>query len=226
MIAYEISDKVREINEIGKQAKEELRRLGISICAHICSIGTVTDERFLSANVIKSVFEKIASHAIPVIDKTAEETMLALICSARRYGKSYGGLIECAAVGVDAGIGRRDRTLESAISEAVFAHPSVRGIEFGAGFATSAMTDGDYSERLTTDGISVMRRSNNRGGITDGVSNGMPIVFRAAVCPDSSLPMHEKTTRKESFPPLSVLPFIEAAAAYALLDAIKSTGNK
>ena len=226
MIAYEKADAILEITEKGRHAESELSRLGISICAHICSIGTVTDERFLSANVSKAVFDKIASHALPVIDKAAEKTMLALICSARRFGKSYGGLIECAAIGVDAGFGRRDRTLESAISEAVFAHPSVRGIEFGAGFATSAMTDGDYSERLSTDGISVMRRSNNRGGITDGVSNGMPIVFRAAVCPDSSLPTHEKATREESFPPLRVLPFIEAAAAYAILEAIKSTGNK
>ena len=114
--------------------------------------------------------------------------MHAAIDSAREAGDSVGGVIECVAEGVPAGIGEpMFDGLENRIARTVFGIPAVKGIEFGAGFAAADMRGSENNDEFYFEGEKVKTYTNNCGGILGGISNGMPIVFRAAVKPTPSI---------------------------------------
>lgn len=101
-------------------------------------------------------------------------------------GDSTGGIIECTCTGVPAGLGEPFfNSLESEIAHLAFSIPGVRGIEFGDGFAASAMKGSEHNDCFTD--IDGHTATNGAGGINGGISNGNPIVFRIAVKPTSSI---------------------------------------
>jgi chorismate synthase len=101
-------------------------------------------------------------------------------------GDSLGGLLECRSENVPVGLGEPFfDSLESLISHIVFAIPGIKGIEFGAGFAAARMRGSEFNDRLVApDGRT---STNNSGGISGGLANGNPLVFRVAVRPPSSI---------------------------------------
>lgn len=156
----------------------------------------------------------------------------ALLTLLRNKGDSTGGVIECTIDGVPSGIGEpMFDGLENKISQAVFAVPGIKGIEFGAGFSCASMFGSECNDPFTLqkDGT-LTTEKNDHGGILGGISSGMPIVFRAAVKPVSSIAMAQHTDSLDGNPILAVggrhdvcivpraLPCIEAAAALALAD--------
>ena len=118
---------------------------------------------------------------------------------------SVGGIVECAITGLPVGLGEPFfDSIESLISHAVFAIPAIRGIEFGTGFAASKMFGSQHNDAIiNADGITA---TNHAGGIVGGISNGNPIVFRAAVKPTSSTPQTQQTlnTQTGNVEPLAV----------------------
>ena len=158
------------------------------------------------------------------------------IAAAKREGDSLGGLIECAALGLEAGIGEPGAdSLESLISRACFAVPGVKGIEFGAGFAFAEMRGSAANDPMEMAVGRVSMRTNNNGGVSGGISTGAPLLFRAALRPTSSIAreqdtvdMEERVNAKLIVPgrhdPCIVhraVPVIEAAAALSLLEAVQ-----
>lgn len=107
-----------------------------------------------------------------------------LIAKAAAEGDSLGGVVECRISRVPAGVGEPFfDSIESVISHLVFSIPGVRGIEFGDGFAASAMRGSVHNDPLGPNGP----LKNGSGGINGGLSNGAPIVFRVAFKPTSSI---------------------------------------
>lgn len=225
---------------LGGILKDELERRGIFVGAHICSIGTVSDGRFDPVGVSSSDFRAVLSHSLPVLDESAAEKMRELILKTKEAGDSVGGMIECAVTGLSAGVGEHFFCgMESRISSIVFSVPAVKGIEFGAGFASAAMTGSDYNDQYETDGINIVTKTNNCGGILGGMTDGMPIIFRCAVKPTPSIAVKQSsvdlTTRenvsleiKGRHDPCVVVravPVIEAAAAIAVFDALLDHGD-
>lgn len=105
-------------------------------------------------------------------------------------GDSLGGLVECVA-DFPAGYGNPFWDgVESLISHAVFAIPGVRGIEFGDGFAASAMKGSEHNDPFGPDGKPL---KNGSGGLNGGITNGAPIVFRVAFKPTSSIAKVQET---------------------------------
>lgn len=110
--------------------------------------------------------------------------------SAETEGDSLGGVVECTVSNVPIGLGEPFwDSVESLVSHAVFSIPGVRGIEFGDGFAASAMKGSAHNDPFGADGPV----KNGSGGVNGGISNGAPIVFRVAFKPTSSIAKAQKT---------------------------------
>lgn len=105
--------------------------------------------------------------------------------NASKEGDSLGAVVECVVPDIDLGYGEPFwDSVESLISHAVFSIPGVRGIEFGDGFAASAMKGSQHNDPIGPEGIPL---KNGAGGVNGGMTNGAPIVFRAAFKPTSSI---------------------------------------
>lgn len=148
-----------------------------------------------------------------------------------KEGDSIGGVIECSIDGIPAGLGEPFfNSLESVISHIVFSIPSVKGIEFGKGFASAGMKGSEYNDRIVdTSGVT---ETNSCGGITGGISNGNRVFFRTAMRPPSSISKPQKALNLETgkpeileiqgrhdlCPALRSSVIVEAAAATAICD--------
>ena len=124
----------------------------------------------------------------PVWNDGTAAKMQSAIQAAREAGDSVGGVIECAAVGLPAGLGEpMFDGMEKRIARIVFAIPAVKGLEFGAGFGAEAMRGSENNDAYYMDGDCVRTRTNHAGGILGGITSGMPLIFRAAVKPTPSI---------------------------------------
>ena len=179
----------------GSVCRQILERRGIKIASHIQSVGNVYDNKFDSLKVDDNLIEHLNRLSFPVINADIEEKMREYINTARMNRDSSGGIIECVATGVPAGIGSpMFGGVENLISSIVFGVPAVKGIEFGAGFGITQMTGSEANDQYTyDDNGNVITLSNNNGGITGGITNGMPILFRVAIKPTPSISKPQKT---------------------------------
>lgn len=167
-----------------------LNKKGIYIGTHIKNIAGVSDSDFVSDNDVKSISKK----DFPVIDGIAAQEMKSKIMSAKKDGDSVGGVLETAVIGVPAGVGEPwFDTAEGMISHAIFSVPAVKGIEFGLGFGFADKLGSEANDQMYTDGESVKCYTNNNGGITGGITNGMPIIFRCVVKPTPTISKEQKT---------------------------------
>ena len=114
--------------------------------------------------------------------------------AARMNQDSVGGVVECAATGVRAGIGSPYfGSVESVTSQLLFSVPAVKAIEFGDGFAFPGMTGSQANDPMTYEDGRVVALTNHNGGITGGITNGMPILLRAAIKPTPSIARAQHT---------------------------------
>ena len=173
------------------------------------------------------------SNVAGIPDPTPEE-MEGAILAAKADGDSVGGRIACAVTGLPAGLGDPDFgcNVEGIFAQYLFAVPAVKGVAFGAGFGFSCMRGSEANDPFYMDGDAVRTRSNCAGGINGGITNGMPIVFEAAIRPTPSIAREQDTVdlsaRKDAkltvegrHDPCIVqraLPVIEAAAALAVCE--------
>jgi len=173
-----------------------LETLGIRIGAHIYSIGEVKDTPFDPVSPDPELFRVIAEKEFPAIDGEAELKMRARIEEARLDADSVGGVVECAAVGVPVGLGEHMFDgMEGRISAMVFSIPAVKGIEFGLGFGSALLLGSENNDSFVTDGKTVRTATNNCGGILGGMTDGMPLVFRAAMKPTPSIGKEQDSVR-------------------------------
>ena len=176
-----------------------------------------------------------AEKAFPAVDEAAGEAMQAAIARARAQGDSLGGVIECAVLGLPVGLGDpMFGGMENRIAGIVFGIPAVKGLEFGAGFAAAKLRGSQNNDSYTVKDGRIETRSNHCGGILGGITNGMPLVFRAAIKPTPSIAMEQDSVNLETLTeeklrvggrhdPCIVpraVPVIEAAAAIAVYDAL------
>jgi len=219
----------------GGICKQILARRGVTIGAHILRIQNEADLPFDPVNLTQEDLLAPGGKEFPVIDDGAGMRMQAAVRSAREACDSVGGVIECAATGMPAGVGDpMFDGMENRIARIVFAIPAVKGIEFGSGFDVARMTGSQNNDSYFMDGESVRTRTNNAGGILGGITSGMPVIFRAAVKPTPSIAREQDSislSRKENailavrgrHDPCIVpraVPVMEAAMAIAILDAL------
>jgi len=216
----------------GGIAKQILARRGIYVGAHLASIGSVADERF-PLQPTRELFDAVAAKQMPVIDDAAGERMSEVISAAAAENDSVGGTIECAVIGLPAGIGSpMFDGVENRLAQAIFGIPAVKGLEFGAGFAAAEMRGSVNNDPFVIDSGEVRTATNNSGGILGGITNGMPVVLRAAFKPTPSISAEQCTVnltemaettisikgRHDPCVAIRAVPVLEAVTAIVILD--------
>ncbi len=178
----------------GAVCRQLLERRGIKIAAHIEGIGSVRDSRFDPVEIGSELIERLNRSSFALIDKGVEQAMRDEVEAARLDRDSVGGTIECAVTGLPAGIGEPVFDgVEGAIAKAVFGVPAVKGIEFGAGFALAQMRGSQSNDPFRYSDGKVITETNSCGGILSGITDGMPVIFRAAIKPTPSISKPQKT---------------------------------
>lgn len=178
----------------GAVCRQILEQKGIKIAAHISSIGKVSDKSFDPVNIENELIDRLNLSSFALIDQSAEVKMREVVESARMSLDSVGGTIECAVTGIDAGFGDpMFDGVEGVIAKAVFGVPAIKGIEFGKGFELSQMRGSESNDPFEYKEGKVVTSTNNCGGILGGITNGMPIIFKAAVKPTPSISQKQQT---------------------------------
>ena len=206
-----------------------LAREGIAVVSRIASIAGITDEGELTGS--------LAGKEFPVVSDARGEEMREAIAQACEAGDSVGGVIECAVFGAPAGLGDpMFGGMENRIAAAVFGIPAVKGIEFGAGFGVASLRGSEDNDAFTVENGKIITETNHCGGILGGITNGMPIVFRAAFKPTPSIARRQRTVDLAAMRETTIeiagrhdpcivpraVPCVEAAAAVVLYDILCS----
>ena len=169
----------------GALAKALLERLGMRTLSHVLSVGGIWAEA--RAPRFPEELEGADADPLRCLDPRASARMVERIDEARENGDSLGGVFEVVAFGVPPGIGSHvhwDRRLDARLAAAVMGIQAVKGVEIGDGFRLAEMPGSRAVDILEYAGeTGFMRTSNHAGGIEGGMSNGEPIVLRAAMKP-------------------------------------------
>ncbi len=222
-----------------------LESQGIRVSAHVDECAGVADEHFCVADNSPEGNARLAAQMdaladgrdFPAIDADAAAAMTNAIMAAKADSDSVGGVIECVATGLPAGVGSpMFDGLENTLTYAVFGIPSVKGVEFGAGFAAARLRGSENNDPYEVRGGACMPRTNNAGGILGGISTGAPLHFRCALKPISSIGIEQDSVDLERMEPARLavrgrhdatavtraVPVVEAVAACAICDALLS----
>ncbi len=182
----------------GAMCKLYLQTKGITVGAHIQSIAQIQDTPFDDVEVNAEQLNALRLQTYPIVNPLAEKAMLSAIEEARLDQDSVGGVIECAAVGVPAGLGNPMLdTVEGRLSSLLFSVPAVKGVEFGVGFGFAEFRGSHANDTfMLTDDETVVTETNNNGGVLGGITSGMPLIFRTAIKPMQMIPLCSPTMKR------------------------------
>lgn len=190
----------------GALAKLVLREIGVSVTAHVESVG-----------------------GVPYADAAAIDLLLGEL---RATGDTTGGIVSGVVRGVPVGWGEPEfGKLHAMLGSAMLSIPAAKGFEYGEGFAAAAQRGAQYNDILKEDEEHFHFLTNHDGGIQGGISNGQDIVFRVAFKPIPTLMQPQPTVnmqgddvvlqprgRHDVTPVLRAVPVVEAMAALVLAD--------
>lgn len=218
----------------GAIAKQILRQKGIYIGAHILSIKDTYDDYF-DMRLSKDAIDYLKNQFYPVLNQDVYKQFVKIIDDARMEQDSVGGKIECAIVGLQAGLGEPFfDSIESHLSSLLFAIPAVKSVVFGND-RISELYGSEANDCYYYANDVVKTKTNNNGGIIGGISNGMPIVFNVGVKPTPSISKKQDTidVKKHQDTILEVhgrhdpcivfraVVVVEAMAALTILDLVR-----
>ena len=214
----------------GALALQMLQDKGMRVKARVLKIAGIRDA---DMDPVRPDLDAIADGRLPCLDPDAARRMAEAIEAARAEGDSVGGVVECYATGVPAGLGDpMFDGVENRLARALFGIPAVRGVEFGLGFAAADMRGSAHNDPFRMDGDAVTTASNRHGGALGGITSGMPVVVRAAFKPTPSIarPQPAVSLSRRADATLTVegrhdpcvvpraVPVVEAAVAFTLYD--------
>lgn len=221
---------------VGAICKQFLSQFGISIGGYVTAIGEVEtdfgdlpyEERFIRAEKsdVRCPIESSADQMRAEIEKTI-------------HGKNtLGGILEIVALNVPVGLGsfaQWDKRLEAKLAMAMMSVQAIKGVEVGDAFANTRLPGTQAHDAITLNGqkSGVERLSNRAGGTEGGVSNGQPIIVRAAMKPIATTLTPQQTVdlaagenaptkyeRSDFCPVPRAVPILEAMVAIVLADAL------
>ncbi len=175
----------------GAIAAKILNQLGITLTAYTKSIGDIS--------VSSLNLEEIFNNALYMPDAAAAEKASAYLEECMKNHDSSGGVIECIIDGIPAGIGDPVfEKLDANLAKAVFSIGAVKGFEIGDGFLASFAKGSENNDPFFYDEKgNVCKKTNHAGGILGGMSDGSPIVFRAAIKPTPSIFQKQETINRK-----------------------------
>lgn len=212
----------------GAIAAKMLKELGIHLLTYTRSIGPVSidisrfDEAEITNNALYMPDAKAAGEAAAYLKKCMQET------------NSAGGICECVITGLPAGLGDPVfEKIDANLARAIFSIGAVKGFEIGDGFAASASTGLTNNDAFCMKDGDVSKRTNHSGGTLGGMTDGAPLVFRAAFKPTPSIASTQQTVNRDGeeisinikgrhdpiIVPRAVV-VVESMAAITILDAL------
>ncbi|MCI6681538.1 chorismate synthase [Parafannyhessea umbonata] len=229
----------------GGIALQMLAERGVRVGAHLLSVADVRDEPLCALDNAPASQVRLQGQldaltdgrTFPTIDAEAGKAMLAAIDDARRELDSVGGVVECVATGMPAGVGSpMFDGIENLIARAAFGVPAVKGVEFGRGFEAARLRGSEDNDPYRMVDGTVTPVTNNAGGALGGITTGAPVLFRMALKPTSSISRPQESVdltsgsdatlevhgRHDPCVATRAVPVAEAICALSLLDALLS----
>jgi chorismate synthase len=219
---------------VGAVCRQFLAQFGILVGGYVASIGEIQadfaemsyEERFVRAEEsdVRCPIESSASQMQAEIEKTI-------------HGKNtLGGILEIVALNVPVGLGsfaQWDKRLEAKLAMAAMSVQAIKGVEVGDAFANARLPGTQAHDPITLEHSNLQRSTNRAGGTEGGVSNGQPIIVRAAMKPIATTLLPQPTVdlasgtesptkyeRSDFCPVPRAVPILEAMVAFVLADAL------
>ncbi|MEM7452795.1 MAG: chorismate synthase [Planctomycetota bacterium] len=179
----------------GALAKQLLNVFGVRSIGYVVSLGSM--EIPVPAGTIDDHLESREKSEIYSLDPSTDEAVKTLIDETKQQGDTLGGIVECRVEGLPFGLGTHaqwDRKLDGQIAQAVMAVQAIKGVEIGMGFESARLPGSQVHDPIAFDkskadqpNLGFERSTNNAGGLEAGMTNGQPLVVRAAMKPISTL---------------------------------------
>lgn len=218
---------------LGAICEQLLKKANISIFSHLLSIKDIKDTPLDQLSVNDELMKTAGFGRFPVINKDIESKLAVLIKNAKSSNDSLGGVIESTVIGLPVGVGEPlFGSIESRLSQLLFAVPGIKGVEFGSGFKLAEMTGSEANDPYRYENGRIVTKSNHNGGVLGGMSTGMPVILRVAVKPTPSIGVTQQTVnlktgknttieiggRHDPAIVLRAVPIVNAVLAYGVLD--------
>jgi chorismate synthase len=178
----------------GSLARMLLAEFGIVVGSHVLEIGGVCAE--ILAMPYPELFARAQASDVCVADEPSAGKIAARINQVMHAQDTVGGVIEIVALNVPVGLGSHvhwDRRLDGRLAQAVMSIPSVKGVEIGPALENARHLGTEVQDEILPAAqvihgspVQAMRHTNRAGGLEGGITNGMPIVIRAALKPLST----------------------------------------
>lgn len=175
---------------VGAICKKFLAQFEIQIYSRVVQIGKIKD--ITQWQPTEANYELIENSPLRCLDEAKEKEMIALIDLVKKEGDSLGGIFEVIVTNLPVGLGsyiQWDLKLDARLAYAIMSIQAIIGVEIGSGFMTAEEFGSRVQDEIFYDqsGSGFYRKTNNAGGIEGGMSNGEPIILKAAMKPISSL---------------------------------------
>jgi len=219
---------------IGAICKQLLAQFGIQVGGYVTSIGKITAD--VAGIPVLQRFSQAEGSPVRCPDPVSAAAMQAHIREIIEAHDTLGGIIEVIALGMPPGLGSHvhwDRRLEARLGAAVLSVQAIKGVEFGSAFENSALPGTKVHDAIRLNGQQLTRPTNRAGGLEGGITNGMPLILRAAMKPIATTLTPQETVdlatetetltqyeRSDFCPVPRAVPIIEAMVAFVLADAL------
>jgi chorismate synthase len=219
---------------VGAICKHFLSQFGIIVGGYVKSIGEIEAEFNGSSYQVR--FDAAEESDVRCPDPMAVEKMRARIEQIIYKKDTLGGIIEIVALNVPVGLGsfsQWDTRLKAKLAQAVISVQAMKGVEIGDAFENARLPGTQAHDAIQLDGGNLIRPTNRAGGIEGGISNGQPIVIRAAMKPIATTLTPQMTVdlaagkeaptkyeRSDFCPVPRAVPILEAVVAFVLADAL------
>ncbi|GEP14918.1 chorismate synthase [Lentilactobacillus buchneri] len=175
---------------IGAVCKQLLQQLGINIVGYVEQIGQISTDENPELNVAK-IEAEISQNDLRIIDQSKVSPIHDLIDQTKRDGDTLGGIIRVVATNVPAGLGSYiswDTKLDGKLAAAVMGVNAMKGVEIGDGFKAATSFGSQVMDEIDwNQDQGFFRNTDHLGGFEGGMTNGMPIIVKAAMKPIPTL---------------------------------------
>ncbi|OHB70744.1 MAG: chorismate synthase [Planctomycetes bacterium RBG_16_43_13] len=173
----------------GSLAKQLLSLFNVEVCGYVVSIGNITSNiRINNPSELRT--KRDASLFYCPEGEKLDEKVKQLVDETTKQGNTLGGTFEVVVFNAPPGLGNFttwDGKLDGRLAYALMSIQTVKGVEIGSGFQSARMPGSEVHDEIVMKDNKIIRKSNNAGGIEGGITNGEPIVVRAACKPISTL---------------------------------------
>ena len=176
---------------VGAVCGKLLAEVGIRVLSHVVSIGDVEVPSDASGSIgsiasIEALAARAEEDPVRCPDPDTSRRMCEAIHAASHAGETLGGVFEIVALGVPMGLGsyvQWDRRLDGRLAQALMSIPAIKGASIGIGWDAARVRGSEVHDPIAYESGAFIRQTNRAGGIEGGVTNGEPLVCRAAMKP-------------------------------------------